>query len=71
MNQAAVVALIRQAKTPVKVILGSDDVRIEKDWPQQVKESGAEVSVIKGGTHFFNRGHEFDLVEEVESELAD
>ncbi len=69
LDRTSVINLLQQAKTDVKIIMGSKDVRVAVDWVSQLQKKGFDVSVIEGGTHFFNQGHEFDLVEAVESEL--
>ena len=69
LDRQGVIKLLRQARTQVKIILGSADVRLSPDWAAQLQKQGFDVTVIEGGTHFFNKGHEFDLVEAVESAL--
>jgi pimeloyl-ACP methyl ester carboxylesterase len=50
------------------VILGSEDLRLGKDWMPRLKQSGAEVIEIEGANHFFNNQAEFDLMDTI-SEL--
>ncbi|TCV90334.1 alpha/beta fold hydrolase [Sulfurirhabdus autotrophica] len=52
---------IKTSKKPIEVILGNKDERMMKDWPDQVKESGASISVINDANHFFSDQAEFEL----------
>jgi len=58
-----ILRLARQSKVPLKVIMGGNDDRMGKDWPQQLGAAGNHVQVIAGANHFFDAEHEFDVLE--------
>lgn len=57
--------------SPARVIIGSADKRIDRDWIQVLEDNGFEVIVVPGASHFFDQQHEFDLLDAVEGILAD
>ena len=64
-----VLALLRQVKTNNFIVVGEKDTRMGKDWPNQLRAQGVNVSVIENANHFFDDQHEFDLLETVLAKL--
>jgi len=62
-NQNKITGLLNDIKTPVHIILGSNDKRIDKKWPNRLKNAGAKLTLINGANHFFAAEHEFDLAD--------
>lgn len=58
-----ILRLARQSKVPLEVIMGGNDERMGKDWPQQLGAAGNHVQVIAGANHFFDAEHEFDVLD--------
>ena len=58
--------LLATIRTPLEVILGSDDVHLKQDWPARVGGTGAKVTVIDGASHFFDGPSELGLLERIE-----
>ncbi|OOC08947.1 MULTISPECIES: alpha/beta hydrolase [Thioalkalivibrio] len=56
---------------PSTLIAGSIDDRIDLDWIETLRRHGVEVRIVEGANHFFDRMHEFDLLEEVEQVLRE
>ncbi|MDH5378990.1 MAG: alpha/beta hydrolase [Gammaproteobacteria bacterium] len=64
---AEILKSLKSVKVPAHVILGSSDTRMGKQWPDQLKQSGIKIEMIKGANHFFDKQHEFDLSDLVET----
>jgi len=64
-NQNEIIKLLNNVKTPVHIILGSNDKRIDKNWPNRLKKAGAKLTLIDGANHFFAAEYEFDLADSV------
>lgn len=60
---------LSKVKVPVEVIMGGADRRFSSDWIQAVRDTGTEVRVIKGASHFFDSTHEFDLLDMVQQAI--
>lgn len=60
-----ILAALGNATVPVTVILGSEDRRLDADWPSALRAANAEVIMIKGANHFFAADQEFDLLDTV------
>lgn len=56
---------LRATRTPVTVILGSDDPRINHDWLVRLSDYGVGVRSIPNADQFFDLTNEFDLYDEV------
>lgn len=61
--------LLATIRTPLDVILGSDDVHLKQDWPARVGGTGARVTVIDGASHFFDGPAELGLLDRIEHSL--
>jgi len=68
-NQNQIISLLNSIKTPVHIILGSSDNRIDKNWPNRLNTAGAKLTIIEGANHFFAAEYEFDLADSVISLL--
>ena len=53
----------------IKVIIGTHDKRLSKEWRNLLLSKGINVVFINGANHFFDKAHEFDLADSVESLL--
>lgn len=49
----------------VEVIIGSNDHRMDSDWPRQLQQIGVKIMTVDGANHFFDGMFEFDLNEQV------
>lgn len=57
------------SKVPVTIVIGSEDERIDREWLDGLSARGVELISIQGANHFFDREHEFDLLDAFESLL--
>jgi len=64
-------SLLSKIHTPVYIILGSKDERMDQKWPDVLKKANAKVSLVEGANHFFDAQFEFDLAEIVLSTIKD
>ena len=46
--------------------MGSKDNRFTEGWKAKLAERGLSIVSIEGANHFFDREHEFDLLDEVQ-----
>ncbi len=60
-------AEINKLTTPITIILGSKDKRVDKNWISILSDSN--LIIIEGANHFFDTTHEFDLNDKVLNEL--
>jgi len=51
------------------VIIGSDDKKINWDWINHLKQQKIQYIEVEGANHFFDKQHEFDLLDSIESLL--
>lgn len=63
-------ALLRSS-TPVTVVVGDRDQRIDRPWLEQLREGGVALRAVAGANHFFDLAHEFDLLDEVLATIAE
>jgi pimeloyl-ACP methyl ester carboxylesterase len=52
---------VKGASVPITAIFGSEDKRLDADWPSALRAAGATVIMIPGANHFFMADHEFAL----------
>ncbi len=64
-----VLTALKQSPVPVGIIMGGKDNRFQEVWVQELQQTGAEVLIIPGATHFFDSHHEFDLHDAILSQL--
>lgn len=62
-DRKRVLDLSRKSRVPVHVVIGGEDNRMGKDWPQALSAAGVHVDKIKGANHFFDAEYEFDLLD--------
>ena len=62
-DRKRVLDLSRKSRVPVHVVIGDEDNRMGKDWPQALSAAGVKVDKIKGANHFFDAEYEFDLLD--------
>lgn len=60
-DRKRVLDLSRKSRVPVRVVIGDEDNRMGKDWPEALGAAGVRVDRIKGANHFFDAEYEFDL----------
>lgn len=68
-NRDKVAKLVSKYAENVSVIIGTDDLRADKNWRMYLKENDINVISIDGANHFFDQSHEFELFDKVESLL--
>ena len=56
----------RSLGIPVQIVMGSKDNRFTEGWKAKLAERGLSIVSIEGANHFFDREHEFDLLDEVQ-----
>ena len=60
-TQEHVLTALKQSPVAVSIIMGGKDERFKNSWVQSLQQTGAEVIIINGASHFFDSHHEFDL----------
>lgn len=53
--------------SPVSLLFGAGDKRIDQAWPEKLREMGMDVQITDDANHFFNASHEFDLLDFIEN----
>jgi len=64
-DKARILKLLSSVTTPVHIVMGSSDNRMDKSWPATLKKQGSELSIINGANHFFSNEFEFELHDKV------
>jgi len=60
-----ILGLLKTIKTPIHIIMGQNDQRMEKNWPNLLSKQGSQVDIINGANHFFSDEFEFELHDQV------
>ncbi len=60
-TQQRVLAALKRSPVPVAIIMGGEDERFQDSWINALQQTGAQIIVIDGASHFFDSHHEFDL----------
>lgn len=68
-SQENILHAIGKLKTPLEIILGEKDRRMDKQWPSKLRKIGVNLQLIKGANHFFHNEQEFDLLDGVRNSL--
>ena len=68
-DRSQVLASVRDARVPVKVVFGTADPRATSEWQDGLRQAGAAVKLIPGATHFFDATHEFELLDLIRDAL--
>lgn len=63
------IAEINKLDIPITVIIGGNDLRVEKNWIYRLKKANLNLITIEGANHFFDAAYEFDLNDNVLKEL--
>ncbi len=63
-------AIAGLAGTPLALVLGTGDSRLDWDWVARLEATGTRVRRVDGANHFFDSGHEFDLWDAVGDSLS-
>lgn len=61
--------LAKSLDVPLDIIIGSNDKRVNEQWPNMLKSTGAQVVLVDGANHFFDAEFEFDLLDIVSNLL--
>ena len=69
-NRQRVSETLSQIRVPLTVILGDNDARIDDLWIRELADSGIELRMIPGASHFFDRQYELELLDQVELLLS-
>lgn len=64
-SKARILKALTTTKISLNIVLGSDDNRTDKRWPDLLRANHAHVSIINGANHFFDAEYEFDLIDRV------
>ncbi len=64
-----VLAALKRSPVPVAIIMGGRDERFKESWVAGLQQTGAQVIIIDGASHFFDSHHEFDLHDAIMSLL--
>ena len=60
-----ILSLLKFIKKPVNIIMGENDQRMDKNWPNLLGKQGIKVDIINGANHFFSDEFEFELHDQV------
>jgi dienelactone hydrolase len=66
-SQEAIAGL---AGTPLALVLGTGDSRLDWDWVARLEATGTRIRRVEGANHFFDQAHEFDLWDAVGDSLS-
>ena len=58
---------LKKTDIPLEIILGNNDKLIPENWYTQLKQAGANITLIEGANHFYSNGNEFDLFDAINS----
>ena len=64
-GKSNILSLLKLIKKPVHVIIGANDQRMDKNWPNLLTKQGTKVDIITGANHFFSDEFEFELHDQV------
>lgn len=62
-DQPRVLAALKQARVPVRLIMGDLDDLIGESWMRALRHIDVPLVIIAGANHFLDGQHEFDLLE--------
>ncbi|MFV1983363.1 MAG: alpha/beta hydrolase [Thiohalomonadales bacterium] len=68
-DKQTIISELNKLNIPISVILGSKDIRVDKNWISLLKKANLNLIIIQGANHFFDTAHEFDLNDKVLNEL--
>ena len=60
-SKERVLSALESSPVMVNIIMGGEDERFQENWVHALQQTGAEVTIIHGASHFFDSHHEFDL----------
>ncbi len=69
-NKNILITEINKLSIPITIILGSGDIRLDKNWVTRLKKANLNLIMIEGANHFFDRSHEFDMNDNVLNALS-
>lgn len=65
-----IISKLRQARTPVQIIIGGSDQLYAAGWKEQILNTFPGTVLIPGSGHFFEDMHELDLLDQVNATLT-
>jgi len=68
-DKQTIISELNKLNIPISVILGSKDIRVDKNWISLLKKANLNLIIIQGANHFFDTAHEFDMNDKVLNEL--
>jgi dienelactone hydrolase len=68
-DRSRVLKALKTSSTPVYVLLGRNDDRMNSDWPDKLKASGINVTLMEDTNHYFEGQSEFKLLDDLEARL--
>jgi len=69
-NKDLLLTELNKLSIPITIILGSGDIRLDKNWVTRLKKAKLNLIMIEGANHFFDRSHEFDMNDNVLNALS-
>lgn len=64
-NKENILNLLANLTTPVHIIMGGGDKRMDQNWSSTLMQQGSKLSIINGANHFFSNEYEFELHDKV------
>ncbi len=64
-SEQQVLRALKSSRIPVHVIMGGADDRFDKAWFQTLEQTGVNLQIIPGASHFFSNMQEFELHEAI------
>lgn len=68
-DQATTLEALSRIHTPIGIILGGDDQRLDSSWNQQLQQLDIQLIQMVGVNHFYAREYEIDLLESLKKLL--
>ncbi|MDX2504129.1 MAG: DUF1749 domain-containing protein [Gammaproteobacteria bacterium] len=65
-SQKRITEALLNISSPVSLLFGSSDQRIDPTWPGTLTEMGLDVQITDDANHFFHDVHEFDMLDFIE-----
>ncbi len=69
-SRERVLEAVKNIPVPIAAIMGGADNNYGSDWAAELRETGIDVTVVDGASHFFDATHEFDLHEAIHGHLS-
>ncbi|MCU7801346.1 MAG: DUF1749 domain-containing protein [gamma proteobacterium symbiont of Lucinoma myriamae] len=66
-SQKRITEALINIRSPVSLLFGAGDKRIDQAWPAKLSKMGMDVHITDEANHFFHGSHEFDLLDFIEN----